>query len=394
MEPRNVRMTPNRPPSHSSRPAHAKSVWSMGAGVLIGLCGLSAGALGVEPAPSSPAPSAPSERPKADPSRDETLSNPSIEDAIAEQRKGRGDRVPVKPVAKGREDARAPELGAPEASPAGGARELWNSPAQWKGRTVPEGAFLAAREGAIVRTRSGDAAFVPVRVADTTDAEREAPMVVLPNQRLAQLDAALGTGSEARRVTASGQVFSYRGRAYLSLTAFSLTKPSSATGDAKPAESATKAPPGTAPNAASPAPGAEPDDQRVREMLAELEERRGMPRALDASNLALPSEAVKGLKAPEHVLAEGTVLTRRRARLVRGAVGAVLAFDNDPNSPGLGAMPILPCRMLEHMENVAAQHGEDLVFVVSGRVSTYQSRNYVLPTMYQVVRPSDLSSAQ
>lgn len=319
--------------------------------------------------------------PQPDPATDEALNHPKVEDTIIEQQRARGSKAPIKPSAKPASTP-TPTLSAPDVDPQNLPRELWVAPAQWAGRVLPEGAFLASRQGFLVRTKSGEAVFVPAPAPEASKDQREAPLILLPNQRLAQIDVALGTGADPHRLIASGQVFSYRGRSYLLATAFSLPSvPDAGTRDSKPA-----------PRADAPAPTATSDD-RLREMIADLEEKRGTPRALDPANLNLPATR-KGDKALEQTLAEGTLITRRRARLVRGAVAAVLAFDNDPNSPSFPPMPILPCRILEHLESTAAQHGEDLSFIVSGRVTTYQSRNFFLPTMYQAVRASDLTSAQ
>lgn len=92
------------------------------------------------------------------------------------------------------------------------------------------------------------------------------------------------------------------------------------------------------------------------------------------------------------LIPDGTVVTARRGRLVRAGRGGELAFsvDSDPDSPGTPPMTLLPCRLLESIEASAAQHGENMAFLVSGRVTVFQGRNYLLPTMYKTLRTSDV----
>jgi hypothetical protein len=46
------------------------------------------------------------------------------------------------------------------------------------------------------------------------------------------------------------------------------------------------------------------------------------------------------------------------------------------------------------MEALAATRGDDLVFRVSGRVTVYDGRNYLLPTFEQVTPPGDVIPMQ
>jgi hypothetical protein len=91
------------------------------------------------------------------------------------------------------------------------------------------------------------------------------------------------------------------------------------------------------------------------------------------------------------------VIVMRRGRLIRqpGEEGRfAFAFDNDINSPAPAPMLLLPCAELQKLEALVAGHGEDLAYKISGRVTTYQGRNYLLATMHQVVPTGDVVPMQ
>jgi len=241
-----------------------------------------------------------------------------------------------------------------------------------KGTLLPEGTFLSGRPGAIVKTPGGTYIFVP---SDASPGMAKAtPMVLQWNQRLSQVAAAI-EGNDAAAASVSGQAFVYKGRQYLLLSVFSMTRN---TDIAKPA-------PGTQPAT----PDASAD---VRALMEELDSRPAAPRAMDQRILTNEPTAVRGVK--DTVIAEGTVITARRARLVRGPGGLTVTFDNGPGNAGLPPMQLLPCRLLEQLESLAASRGENLTIRLSGRTTVHGGLNYLLPTMYQVIRPGDLRPIQ
>ena len=201
-------------------------------------------------------------------------------------------------------------------------------------------------------------------------------MVLLWNQRLSQVASAI-EGSEAAAASVSGQAFVYRGRQHLLLSVFSMTRNTEATQPSTDGK-------------ASPLPNANAD---IRALMEELDARPSAPRAMDQRVLtALEPTTVRGSK--DTVIAEGTVITGRRARLIRGASGLTVTFDNGPGNPGLPPMQLLPCRLLEQLESLAASRGENLTIRVSGRTTVHGGLNYFLPTMYQIIRPGDVRPIQ
>jgi len=151
-----------------------------------------------------------------------------------------------------------------------------------------------------------------------------------------------------------------------------------------------------------------------------LEQNR-QPRALDAAMVgagdggastlsARPRDSVNAGAAPTAraggeftpsalgaLAPEGTLVIRSRARLTRPGWAAgrlVVAFDNDPKSPSRAPMLMMPSRMLEQAESMAGQLGEDATFLVSGRVTIHEGRNYFLPILVQRLPRGDVRPGQ
>jgi len=57
-------------------------------------------------------------------------------------------------------------------------------------------------------------------------------------------------------------------------------------------------------------------------------------------------------------------------------------------------MVLAPCLNLETMEKLAAKQGDGVIFELSGRVLTYRGRNFIIPTMFQVVRDREVRPLQ
>jgi len=335
----------------------------------------------------------PAEPPRRPAPRDDpVLNDPSIEDTVAEQQRRRAAGAPVRPVPA------VPAMQAPGSIPPPSTVGLPDGRFALPVRTVyPEGTFLSAMPGAIVRTSAGDVIFIPdppdpvspgPAAAAAPAARSEPPMVLLASQKLAQLEAATSAAEGVSDITLSGQVFLYMGRHYLLPTAFSLAPASRPTtpGPSTPALDSTTSP-ASRPDAAA--------DPRVEDLIRELDARRGTPRALDPAAPRPPTDEVPPVAAA--LTAEGTLITGRRGRLVRLAeANGRFAFvaDSDPDSPAPPPMLLLPCRMLQEIEAVASLRGEDIAFRLSGRVFSHAGRNYILPVLFRVTPPSDVRPMQ
>lgn len=81
--------------------------------------------------------------------------------------------------------------------------------------------------------------------------------------------------------------------------------------------------------------------------------------------------------------AEGEFIVNRAGRLTRSPNGsqAVFAFEADSKESPEPPMILLPCAMLENMEEWVEQHGDKIVFIISGQVTSYRGTNFLLPTM-------------
>lgn len=279
-------------------------------------------------------------------------------------------------------------------------------PALPKRRFYPEGTFLSKRSGKLVKASTGDVVFVPSRDAK---GRGEAPMVVLPTQTLARLEAAPSVFAETSTVVLSGEVYVYFDRQYILPTVYSVDRQiaDAPATQAKTPESASGG--GKGPDAGS--PGAKPTglaaDPAVADLIQDLETKRGSAKAPDVSTsqAVAPANATgasgdakapeTGAKVADSVTTEGSVLFNKRARLTRVASGPLMvAFDGDSTSAAPAPMVLLRCRMAQKLDELAASRGDDLVVQVSGRVFVYGGRNYLLPTLAQVVPKGDVKTLQ
>ena len=81
-----------------------------------------------------------------------------------------------------------------------------------------------------------------------------------------------------------------------------------------------------------------------------------------------------------NLMREGSYIVDRTGRLTRGADGqsAEFTFDADGRTMKDPPMAILPNLKLMQMENAVGASNRDLRFSVSGTVTEYKNRNYVL----------------
>jgi hypothetical protein len=62
----------------------------------------------------------------------------------------------------------------------------------------------------------------------------------------------------------------------------------------------------------------------------------------------------------------------------------MITFDADASGMADPPMYLMPCQMLEDMEQIVQQQGDSVVFVISGQVFVYHGANYVLPTLMKL----------
>ena len=251
---------------------------------------------------------------------------------------------------------------------------------------LPEGMIVRDRRGTVWPGPSGLWVFLP---APEDRLPGEGAMLVAPNRVRDQMTALLEGQPAGRPMIVSGQILAYYDHNYLLLT--TTRKPTAAE-----AEPTSPSPAATNQTPPEPAPPAEVDD-----LIKDLEgatragDRRGdalRERLLAAERSTGPARAVAESFPP--LLADGTYLAQRRARLARGEDGSwTLRFDGDADRLGDGRLTVLPCRMLMLMESRVGVSPETAM-TVSGRVYTSGGQGYFLPAIYRLEVRGDVNPIQ
>jgi len=83
---------------------------------------------------------------------------------------------------------------------------------------------------------------------------------------------------------------------------------------------------------------------------------------------------------------EGEFVVNRKGRVVRAADAnrALFAFDSDGEQMQDAPMILLPCQLLENMEQIIAERGDQTTFILTGQVFTYHGVNFLMPTMMKL----------
>ncbi|MEL7471868.1 MAG: hypothetical protein AAGK04_01010 [Planctomycetota bacterium] len=271
-----------------------------------------------------------------------------------------------------------------------------------RAKPLRERTFLVKERATLLRAGTGEWVAAFHAGVDEQGRERKLPaMVLLPSPTLEGLETtAEGRGLDvAYRL--SGEVTRYHGRNYLMPTAFGVE----AIAPAQPEIIDLNA---EAPNdidsientaqsnnqTDAPAPndliavGADLDDPSVADLIQDLEARRSVARGLarprEVTEPTQDLELASGvLPAPAR---NGELLVRRKGRLTRlggGEWAFVVDQDADRSNPALAETPIvlLPCRALMRMEHAVRDAGDAVTFELTGKLSTYAGRVYVMPTL-------------
>lgn len=115
----------------------------------------------------------------------------------------------------------------------------------------------------------------------------------------------------------------------------------------------------------------DPEDRVAADIEARLEARIGaVPRSLDLS------EAPASEEVP---IRAGTRFVDRRGQVVRDPESGVWRFV-PAGGGGAGGIVMLPCLELQRLEQRARERDISTPLLVSGRVTAYRGRNYLLPS--------------
>jgi hypothetical protein len=146
-------------------------------------------------------------------------------------------------------------------------------------------------------------------------------------------------------------------------------------------------------------PAAEPasSDQSAEAVLNELLQRREDNPIIEPARPSTAAAAdprttqslgtAPGAAKPMQLKREGSFVVMRKGRIVRAEGGLspwMFVFDADKDGLGDPPMYLSPCQALEDMESSVAEHGDRMVFTVSGQVYTYQQANYLLVTLWKL----------
>jgi len=83
---------------------------------------------------------------------------------------------------------------------------------------------------------------------------------------------------------------------------------------------------------------------------------------------------------------EGELVVNRRGRLTRSGDGvhSMFVFESDSRDNPEPPMMLMPCQLLQNMEDLVADRGDRIVFIITGQVFTYRGANYMLPTVMKL----------
>ena len=223
-----------------------------------------------------------------------------------------------------------------------------------------EGTFMLQARGSMQR---GEQPGVWVfRLAGDEPGKAPFEVTLMPCTLLASLEQLVESMPDQQIVfDLTGQVFVYRGRNFLMPT--------------------------HAPRLVDYVPPSRPDDID-RNAAAPADSAEAILRDLDqAVGPLVHSPRRAAADTTDKPAVPGAMVLWRHGWMVREPGGAWLfVFGADATGLSDPPMILLPCRMLEDMERHALRSSRDEPLLVSGRVTRYRARNYMLPTMFRIPR--------
>ncbi|MCC7203493.1 MAG: hypothetical protein IT441_00305 [Phycisphaeraceae bacterium] len=127
---------------------------------------------------------------------------------------------------------------------------------------------------------------------------------------------------------------------------------------------------------------------RRRQEIPVIEPNSQAPMDMPALGNLRPDPAVLGVAPGQDqpmLRREGEFVVSRRGRVFRTPDGFLqFRFEADSEQAPEPPVYLMPCQMLEHMEQLTDERKNDVVFVLSGQVFVYRGRNWLLPTMMRL----------
>lgn len=239
---------------------------------------------------------------------------------------------------------------------------------------LPEGYVVASREARI--ETEGD--WLVAHLRKSTDLPDGPPLRILPNQQLSMLRAVLKQSPPPTSFLMTGRITEFMGANYILLENIEEVCADGAEAGA-PAEAAPQSTPADATR------DREPTAEEILRQLLSRPTRRSV--ALPQLTQIIQGDdgrAVTTESRPEEpgaaagLLPERAMLVDRVGRVVPGDKWWTLVFENRGRQAADQPIRLLPSRLLESAISLSRGGTQAPVFIVSGEVTTYESRNYLL----------------
>lgn len=235
---------------------------------------------------------------------------------------------------------------------------------------IREGAVVNQRQGRLVGSTGGGHVFV---FDEDENGYAPTPMIVMPSMRLMEMERVLSTRESVVTFLITGEVLVYKGRNYLNPDRFSTLAIEQEKQDEAAAHQAEVR-------------GGDDVEGLIDSLRAQAEHEE--------------SESTR-VTARRGFARDGELIVSKRGRMRRSTRGGwEFVPENDVEDARPGArddsdapLVLLPCRLLESMEQHIGDTDKGGVFVLSGTVHGYAGDSYLLPSMFRLVRDSETGLA-
>jgi len=236
----------------------------------------------------------------------------------------------------------------------------------------PEDFLLSGRRGRIrLNGPSWEFVFAPLQ-----EGGADKPVRVLPNSKLRQMVTYARTAREAPEFGITGLVTEYRGGNYI------LVKDVTILGRRSAAAPATGSQESESTSESSILEQLEQDLTTVRPLTPASDESESQDARPSEPGLR-PAALSRDSGGLSH---EGTRVSGRVGRLVRESDWWVFVVESDSDTPADAPVRLLPNLSLSSMEDLSASENQSPIFVVSGELTVYGARNYMLIRRFRIRR--------
>jgi len=234
---------------------------------------------------------------------------------------------------------------------------------------IREGAVVFRRQGRLLGATGGGRVFV---FDKGEQGETPAPMIVLPSIRLLEMERVLDARDSTVTFLLTGEVFVYRGRNYILPSQFTTLAIERAKAEEEVETTTTKH-----------VEGGDDVADLIESLRSEAEDRE---------------DARADGGRSQGVARDGSLIVSKRGRVRRSTLGGwEFLVDNDADDASRGSrradddapVTLLPCLLLELIEQEVGDSDRGGEFIMSGTVHAYAGESYLLPSMYRIVRPAE-----